>query len=372
MPPGQTAWNCSPATSNFLRLVRLLIQGSKNLLRAKLDSIHAPANLSAVLEANRDLLISKNTGLSEEQMMKLFPSHGNYGSSSDFDLRMLIVLLKKVCGLVPPSTGWNKLPSVTDFSQEADLSRISYFRNTIYGHILDMEIDDSLFRFVWKEISGTFLRIARGVSVDMESHWEQTIEELRIWPVQTTCSECIRELIFWYDYDVAVRRSLFEKQVTVEEDPDANERGRQDSNQTAMKLDGLDTKIVEIMESYDTSINSGGEFVAENTNPTSGASTSKGKGAVVKSRKRSLEESFSDDGGKDPNGASTSKDAKVKSAERSLEKSFSDAGDEDPYGTSTSNRAGVKGAKRSLEERFIDADAIGPNVHQERKITDGK
>ena len=70
-----------------------------------------------------------------------------------------MILLRNICGLVPPLTGWDALPGATDVSREADIARIKYFRNTVYGHAEQAFVDDVTFDTHWQEIRDTLVKL---------------------------------------------------------------------------------------------------------------------------------------------------------------------------------------------------------------------
>ena len=105
------------------------------------------------------------------------PSTGMYGKSTDFDITLLFRLLRTICGLAPPVTGWDALPASTDDSLEADLARIKYYRNSIYGHVNEnMEISDDEFSVLWREISEALVRIASQISPAKAKQWQNAID----------------------------------------------------------------------------------------------------------------------------------------------------------------------------------------------------
>ena len=70
-----------------------------------------------------------------------------------------MVLLRNVCGLPSPATGWDALPAVTDVSREADIVRVKYFRNTVYAHAEHTSVDDVTFNTYWRAIRDTLVRL---------------------------------------------------------------------------------------------------------------------------------------------------------------------------------------------------------------------
>ena len=86
------------------------------------------------------------------QWGKLFPSIPSSVSSASFDITLLMVLLRNICGLVEPATGWDVLPCPTDVNHEADIARIKYFRNTVFAHAERASVDDATFKSHWQSI----------------------------------------------------------------------------------------------------------------------------------------------------------------------------------------------------------------------------
>ena len=93
------------------------------------------------------------------QWGKLFPAIPNSVSSRDFDVTLLMVLLRNICGLPTPATGWDRLAAVTDLTHEADIARVKYFRNTVYAHAEQASVDDVTFNTYWQDIRDTLVRL---------------------------------------------------------------------------------------------------------------------------------------------------------------------------------------------------------------------
>ena len=148
-------------TTNYARLCRLLVDIGTQALRDVFDAIHAPANLHAVLAANKTTFQSLRARkiINPIQWGKLFPTIRTSVSSRDFDTTLLMVLLRDLCGLTPPLTGWDALPAVTDLSREADIARVKYFRNTVYAHAENASVDDVTFNDYWCDIRDTLVRL---------------------------------------------------------------------------------------------------------------------------------------------------------------------------------------------------------------------
>ena len=151
----------SKKTTNYARSCRLLVDVGTQALRDTLDVIHAPTNLHAVLAANKPTLqgLRSRKIINSTQWGRLFPVIPSSVSSKTFDTTLLMVLLRNVCGLPSPMTGWDTLPAATDMTREADIARIKYFRNTVYAHAEQASVDDTTFNAYWQDIRDILVRL---------------------------------------------------------------------------------------------------------------------------------------------------------------------------------------------------------------------
>ena len=198
--------------ANFQRLTRLLMRGGLALLREVFDAIHPPANLPAVLGnptiKSKLQTLRRNRVLTYPEWECLYnPPSGAYGKSSDFDITLLCKLLREICNL-SPSTGWDNLPNGTDYSREADVVRIKFYRNKIYGHNHSMEIRNADFKKLWMEISEALLRIAGQISSAKRDEWKKSIEHLSRDPLTPDAKEYVSELRLWYKKDMDTKDEI--------------------------------------------------------------------------------------------------------------------------------------------------------------------
>ena len=196
--------------ANFHRLTRLLMRGGVNLLRETFDSIHSPADLHLRLADPAIQVQLRGARLTQPERNCLYPSPGVYGKSNDFNITLIFKLLRTICNLTPPPgpRGWDDLPNGSDHTLVADLVRIKYYRNEIYGHRSTMEISDSDFIRLWKEIREALLRIATNISHTKRDEWEKSIDDLLRNPLTPSEERCIEELETWYKQDMDVKDEL--------------------------------------------------------------------------------------------------------------------------------------------------------------------
>ena len=197
-------------TANFHRLTRLLMREGVQLLRETLDAIHSPADLPLILANPVIQAQLKGAGLTLREWACLYPSSGVYGKSKNFGITLIFKLFKTICSLTPPPgpRGWDNLPNRSDHTLVADLVRIKYYRNEIYGHRPTMEIADIDFTRLWEEIREALLRIATNVSPSKRDMWKKTIDDLLRNPLTPDDERCIEELETWYKGEMNVEDEL--------------------------------------------------------------------------------------------------------------------------------------------------------------------
>ena len=147
--------------TNGAKLSRPLIDGGTTVLKKIFDGHHPPANLAADLNANKSTLsiLLKKKVLHKPQWDKLFPPGGVAPDSKTFDITLLFLLLTKICGLTPPPSGWHTKPPSSDTSHEANLARVKFYRNILYGHVTTTGVDTPTFSALWTEISGVLVSL---------------------------------------------------------------------------------------------------------------------------------------------------------------------------------------------------------------------
>ena len=157
----------SKESTNYARLCRLLVDGGTQALRLQFDKIHPPASLNAVLKSHQSTLrrLRESAVLNFNQWETLYPAVPSSVSSEQFDIGLLTVLLKHICGLTFPESGWEKLPPSSDKSVEANIAKIKYYRNSFYAHSIKASVDDATFNSLWQDISAAL----KALGVDANS-----------------------------------------------------------------------------------------------------------------------------------------------------------------------------------------------------------
>ena len=185
----------SKETTNYARLCRLLVDIGSEALRDTFDKVHPPSTLHGALASPvhystlQSLYKGRKKVLNPTQWGKLYPKHSRVTSVS-FDITLLTVLLRNICGFSPPAAGWDNLPPSTDTSIADDIARVKYYRNTVYGHANQASVDDASFNAYWHEIREALVRLGgtsfRGyidnlehdtMDPDMEEHYRELMKQ---------------------------------------------------------------------------------------------------------------------------------------------------------------------------------------------------
>ena len=187
-----SVFDTSEEKTNGTRLARLLVDGGTHVLRKLLDSVYPePTLLANELKKNRtkfQTLKSKGV-IFKEQWEMLFPTSG-LPDSKEFDITLLHLLIRELCCLKAPRTGWHKMPADDDQSLEANIARIKCFRNEL-SHSVSTGIPNDEFEDKWNTITLSLEAIKIGVyrkkiralkndSIDHETH-KRVDKEVEKW-----------------------------------------------------------------------------------------------------------------------------------------------------------------------------------------------
>ncbi|XP_046857783.1 E3 ubiquitin-protein ligase DZIP3-like [Xenia sp. Carnegie-2017] len=176
---------------NGSRLSKLLINKGTQALKTTLQSLLKPSSLASKLKdpsTKKTLKSIKFKVIKNEQWDLLYPSVGD-PDIENFDITLLTVLLRNICGLKAPTRGWDYLPSSSDSSDSASIARIKFYRNKVYGHITTTSVDDSEFENLWQEISKALV----GLGIR-----QTEIDKLKKAPLTTDEANYIEMLKEWY------------------------------------------------------------------------------------------------------------------------------------------------------------------------------
>jgi WD40 repeat protein len=188
--------------ANGERFSRLLVNKGTQALRAGFDVIHPPSTLAAALNTNKENLekLRKKKVIYPSQWKLLYPSSGP-PDSKNFDVTLLTVLLRNICGLARPASGWDALPPDSDPSVAANIARIKFYRNQVHAHITTTEIADNEFENLWLKISKALI----GLGIP-----KSELDELKETPLSPEEADCIQLLEDWCKSEAEMNADLKE------------------------------------------------------------------------------------------------------------------------------------------------------------------
>ena len=179
----------SEEKTNGTRLARLLIDEGTHVLRKVLHSVHPPATLQQVLNNNHRKLQSLKSKrvIFDDQWEKLFPTSGDPPDPKMFDITLLHLLLREICRLTAPPTGWHKMPADGDVSREANIIRIKCFRNELC-HSVSTGVPNAEFEDKWSKISTSLESLEASV-------YRKKIQDLKDDPIDHNTRRAVTEQV---------------------------------------------------------------------------------------------------------------------------------------------------------------------------------
>ena len=219
------------AKANYSRICQLLVGKGGDALRVTFHVKHPPSNLAAVFNSQISVLKKlQHRVITPSQWDLLFPASGR-PDSNKFDITLLTILLRNICGLSAPTTGWNAMPPTGDTSISADIVRIKIFRNEVYGHIASPQLDDTTFETFWQEISKPLVKL--GIP-------QQDIDEAKVAPLSPEEESYIEKLKQWKELedDILSKLNDVERKVNNVEHEVSRLR-KTDENQIPSQIDKL-------------------------------------------------------------------------------------------------------------------------------------
>ena len=206
MAPAAPTFHSTKKTTNYARLCRLLVDVGAHALRETFDKKRPTGSLDTVLSTPQthailQILRTKRV-LNATQWGKLFPAITSSVSSTNFDITLLIILPRNICGLVPPPTGWDSLPAAANLTPEADIVRIKYYRNTVYGHASEASVDDATFSQYWQDIQDALVRLGG-------TCYQDAIDDLKTDCMDPESEEHYQELLKqWVKDEISIKERL--------------------------------------------------------------------------------------------------------------------------------------------------------------------
>ncbi|XP_068695480.1 uncharacterized protein [Montipora foliosa] len=205
--------------TKYTLLCCLLVRLGSQVLRNVFDRTIQPKDLCSSLRnepAHSKLQSLRKEGiLNPVQWSQLYPIKPSSVSSTGFDPSLLIVLLRTICNLSPPSSGWDLLPHSLDTSCESDIARLKYFVDAVSASAKEASVSDAVFCNYKDQIQNTLVRLGG-------AEYEDAIHELEKHEMGPLDEEHFKELLKrWKDGDERIKDKLNEWECTMKTSRDA-------------------------------------------------------------------------------------------------------------------------------------------------------
>lgn len=164
-PSDSPYFNLDKSSENYIRLCRLITTICGSFLRDILSCQIKPGNLRKELDIHRTKL-EKNINTQQKEQLYLKAGCKSI-SPKDLDISVLYVLLRNICKLSPPTTGWGKPPQKGDNSVSAFIERIRHIRNSISAHNTHGKVSDTDFQQYWEELEHFIIEMEKKLMGDV-------------------------------------------------------------------------------------------------------------------------------------------------------------------------------------------------------------
>ncbi|XP_068695479.1 nucleotide-binding oligomerization domain-containing protein 2-like [Montipora foliosa] len=194
--------------TKYTLLCCLLVKLGSQVLRDVFDRTIHPQDLCSALKnepAHSKLQSLRKEGiLNPVQWSQLYLANSSSVSSTGYDPSLLIVLLRTICNLSPPSSGWDLLPHSLDASCESDIVRLKYCVNALSAHAGEASVTDATFCKYREQIQNTLVRLGG-------AEYEDAIREIEKQEMDPWDEEHFKErLKEWKDGDDRIKDKLNE------------------------------------------------------------------------------------------------------------------------------------------------------------------
>lgn len=168
-------YNSTEETTNLARVARVFLGPCTDILRDVLYTYKKP---DALQQSVNSYLNNYPPDLKPPINKKQWDiiNGENY---KQFDISLLYVLLRNVCGIAEHSGNWGFEPPLNDDSLAALIERIHLHRNTYYGHVADFSISNNDFIDIWECLSSIVTNLKKKTNIKFTCNYEEEMETLR-------------------------------------------------------------------------------------------------------------------------------------------------------------------------------------------------
>ena len=170
--------------NHFYHLLHIIIVSGTDIVRQIFDEAMPPPLLKKELLIHKNVLEPYYNHLWTNHPLGgawhlLYPPNKELPQSKQFDLYLLLALIKHLNVFPAPRNGWNMEPLSSDLSKSADILRLCKYRDILLSEILMNGLTESQFNSIWKKVSDILLRLGMKQE-DIDKVKENPIENISL------------------------------------------------------------------------------------------------------------------------------------------------------------------------------------------------
>ncbi|XP_040080988.1 E3 ubiquitin-protein ligase DZIP3 isoform X8 [Oryx dammah] len=211
----------------FYHLLHIIIVSGTDIVRQIFDEALPPPLLRKELLIHKNVLEPYYNHLWTNHPLGgawhlLYPPNKELPQSKQFDLYLLLALIKHLNVFPAPKKGWNMEPPPSDLSKSADILRLCKYRDILLSEILMNGLTESQFNSIWKKVSDILLRLGMKKE-DIDKVKENPIENISLDYHQLSIylgipvPEIIQRMLSCYQQGIALQSITGSQRIEVEE-----------------------------------------------------------------------------------------------------------------------------------------------------------
>ncbi|VDI68945.1 Hypothetical predicted protein [Mytilus galloprovincialis] len=202
---------------NFTKFVLLNFKVSPDIARRFFDGVIRPTQLAKIVNSNIHAIInlqkSKRINVTQLKILRdvpgtVWPSYlppmpmGTKATSSkDFDISLMVCLLRNLGGLLTPSNGWDHLPHPNDMLPGAHLATLKWYRNQL-AHATVTSMDTHEFTDKWVCVEKALTSLNNGqrphevtdiLDLDLDGEIAKTVANAEMNQIKKEYLDCEKE-----------------------------------------------------------------------------------------------------------------------------------------------------------------------------------
>ncbi|OBS73668.1 hypothetical protein A6R68_15794, partial [Neotoma lepida] len=168
----------------FYHLLHIIIISGTDIVRQIFDEAMPPTLLKKELLIHKNVLEPYYNHLWTNHPLGgswhlLYPPNKELPQSKQFDLCLLLALIKHLNVFPAPRKGWDMEPPSSDLSKSADILRLCKYRDILLSEILMNGLTELQFNSIWKKVSDILLRLGMKQE-DIDKVKENPIENISL------------------------------------------------------------------------------------------------------------------------------------------------------------------------------------------------